>query len=351
MLPGNKAEFANMFERPIINGQCIDSTASDKRLMQFRSHVLHSLVEGFVQRRSHLVLQRALPRKAEWVFLVKMSPIQTLLYKEFIRYIRFQAEMGSSPPNPIKAFAICCKIWNHPDVLYNAVAKKDKLNEQAVLEDLEDLAEEVEFKRKRGGGRKRNSGNTNNSTLDGFNPQDGPQDEDDSFPGGCSSSHSSWTNASTSRAPAGKEKDGESAFNFEWSLNAFKGYVPNVLENGTKFELLFIIIQESLKAGDKLLVFSQSLLTLNLMEIFIGMKLQWSKGKEYFRLDGSTTGLERERLIKEFNKNPDIHVFLVSTRAGSLGINLIGANRVVVFDASWNPCHDCQAVCRIYRYP
>lgn len=118
---GTKTEFSNMFERPIQNGQCIDSTPQDIKLMRYRAHVLHSLLLGFVQRRSHVVLQNSLPQKEEYVLLVRMTPFQRDLYEVFMNeVVRVKAV-----PNPLKAFAVCCKIWNHPDVLYNFLKKRE----------------------------------------------------------------------------------------------------------------------------------------------------------------------------------------------------------------------------------
>jgi len=105
---GTKAEFSNMFERPIMNGQCVDSTREDVKLMRYRAHVLHSLLEGFVQRRGHDVFYGQLTLKQEYIVLLKMSPMQKELYLAFMEAIG--AMSTNEKANPLRSFAICCKV-------------------------------------------------------------------------------------------------------------------------------------------------------------------------------------------------------------------------------------------------
>lgn len=329
---GTRQEFSNMFERPILNGQCVDSTPQDVRLMRYRSHVLHSLLEGFVQRRGHDVLRDQLPSKDEHVILVRLSPIQRALYTEFMTRFREAGNSGWLGLNPLKAFCVCCKIWNHPDVLYEALQKENQANEQDL--DLDDIT----------------SGGNPRCPAPGSGLKAKVAD-------------SSKVNISLPALNASQDRSNQ-VITYEWAKDIMSNYRTGVLENSAKMALLFHFIDESVKRKDKILVFSQSLSTLTVIEDFLskrqiplgttseGQNPNWVRNLNYYRLDGSTSASERERLINQFNdpENVSAWVFLLSTRAGCLGVNLIGANRVVVFDASWNPCHDAQAVCRVYRY-
>ena len=119
----------------------------------------------------------------------------------------------------------------------------------------------------------------------------------------------------------------------------------------------------------QVLVFSQSLLSLDLIEEFLARVNEahesssadnsmseyldsWLPGKDYYRMDGSTAADTRKIWCKYFNKptNYRMRLFLISTKAGGLGINLVAANRVIVFDASWNPSHDIQSIFRVFRF-
>ena len=73
-------------------------------------------------------------------------------------------------------------------------------------------------------------------------------------------------------------------------------------------------------------------------------KMIQTEGHNYCRLDGSTPPALRLGLVNKFNSDKGIFAFLISTRAGGLGLNLTSANKVVVFDPNWNPTHDIQVL-------
>ena len=76
--------------------------------------------------------------------------------------------------------------------------------------------------------------------------------------------------------------------------------------------------------------------------------LIWQK-LSYFRMDGSTMLQDRRFMVEEYQTNPSIFAFILSTRAGGLGINLIAADTVIFYDNDWNPTMDSQATDRAHR--
>ncbi|KAH6978707.1 hypothetical protein EDB82DRAFT_430865 [Fusarium venenatum] len=110
-----------------------------------------------------------------------------------------------------------------------------------------------------------------------------------------------------------------------------------------KTELLTTILDEAGKVNDKVLVFSQSLHTLDYLENMCKMQR-----RTVSRLDGKTQVAARQQQVKDFNQGSK-EVFLISTAAGGVGLNIQGANRVVIFDVRYNPAHEQQAVGRAYR--
>lgn len=100
-----------------------------------------------------------------------------------------------------------------------------------------------------------------------------------------------------------------------------------------KFKILDKLLPKLLDQGCKILIFSQMTKLLDVLDDFLRYK-----GYKYVRVDGKTPSLLREERIEMF-QNPDGEkkIFLLSTRAGGLGIDLHQANVVIVYDSDWNP--------------
>eukprot|EP00177_Eucheuma_denticulatum_P007149 GFKZ01012998.1.p1 GENE.GFKZ01012998.1~~GFKZ01012998.1.p1 ORF type:complete len:1086 (+),score=175.22 GFKZ01012998.1:92-3349(+) len=111
-----------------------------------------------------------------------------------------------------------------------------------------------------------------------------------------------------------------------------------------KMVVLDRILDAWREAGCRVLLFSQTKTMLDILEARVK-----TKGFSYQRMDGDTPVGSRMNLIDNFNRDESVFVFLLTTRVGGLGVNLTGADRVVLFDPDWNPSTDLQARERAWR--
>lgn len=112
-----------------------------------------------------------------------------------------------------------------------------------------------------------------------------------------------------------------------------------------KFELLDRILPKLRATNHKVLLFCQMTSLMTIMEDYFAYR-----GFKYLRLDGTTKAEDRGMLLKTFNEpGSEYFIFLLSTRAGGLGLNLQSADTVIIFDSDWNPHQDLQAQDRAHR--
>ncbi|KAK6633046.1 hypothetical protein RUM43_012789 [Polyplax serrata] len=341
-LLGTRKEFSNRFANPINNGQFEDSTADDVKVMKKRSHVLHTLLSGCVQRCDYSVMMPYLPEKHEYVLSISLTEMQTKLYRHFIDYMSSK-QMGTSKSSGLfNDYQNLHRIWTHPRAML--------LHHQREMEKFNDFINDE-----------------SESSIDSEQGSTTTTSSRDSQDAKTTVPRGNTQRRLRSNTDSMEWNEEESTHVTQWWSEYCKESDYDDLAASNKLKVLFTLLKLCEERGDKVLVFSQSLYTLDIIEHFLnlvdeksgtnapnkeGFNDTWVLGVDYFRLDGCTKSDLRSIWCENFNKdsNQRARLFLISTGAGGLGINLHAANRVVVFDASWNPSNDLQSIFRVYRF-
>lgn len=220
-------------------------------------------------------------------------------------YLAFMESIGAMNPgektNPLRTFAICCKIWNHPDVLHKLHMSKDASSEMDL--DLPEFAPSSSSSSSNSGAKK----SASRSSLASKASSNSQQPSSSSSSSSSSMMMMQMMNGSGGVGGGGyvMEDQGFNPFGNEalrrainnggfdpdWANRIMETYNAGLLANGAKFSVAFELIRHSVLAGDKILLFSQSLLSLNLIEEYLqrmdvpnsttGEK--WQKNKSYYR--------------------------------------------------------------------
>ncbi|RMJ28380.1 SNF2 family helicase ATPase [Aspergillus sp. HF37] len=286
--PGYLGEFVDFkanYEEPIKEGLYADSTPYERRKSLVKLQVLKQILDPKINRAGISALEGDLPPKVEFVITVPLTVFQKKAYDAFVESV-LQGKgdaVNTKLWSWLAILGLCC---NHPTCF------RDKLQSRA-----DDAAKAA--------------------TVHG-----------EAMPG-----DESIDQADLPERVIAKEEE-------------IFATVPdmNALDLSYRAQILDKIVTLSVKAGDKILIFSHSIPTLNYIEHVLQ-----TAGHKYCRLDGQTPMHSRQAATKKFNGGSEHLVYLISTRAGGLGLNIAGANRVVIFDFKFSPMWEEQAVGRAYR--
>ncbi|XP_046869020.1 transcriptional regulator ATRX-like isoform X2 [Drosophila willistoni] len=313
---GTEREFANLYANPIKNGQHKDSGKKDITVMKQRSYVLHKKLSKFVQRKEAELLKTFLPQKFEYVLFIPMTDVQNTLYEYILDAISIRGD--SRGKSLITDYTVLRKIWTHPKVLEDAWKNA---NIQKIKKD----ARKVSC------------------------PHSDDDQPDDIY----------------------DRQTGVISVTNDWWRQYLSKMDLETIMPSNKLRTMFAILRLCEEKGEKCLIFSAFVAVLNVVEYFLkkinesdteilqnihipsnqSITNKWIIGQDYYRLDGKTPKHIRHEMIKRFNNesNRRARVFLISAKAGGQGINLVGANRVIILDTSWNPSNDQQNIFRIFR--
>ena len=322
----NQQEFDNRFAEPITKATEKGASENVQQKARQMLFIFYSKIERLVHRRDHTVLSDDLPPKVETV--VKLVPTQTQrkIYRAAQKQIR-ESKQDDTRKNVsfLEQHSTLSKICCHPVTLMpefrNGNGKRKKKTAPAGDCSSDESASETEAFSK---------------------SEEGEEDADELEMHAPTDSKARWGAFVKRVAPAGLDKPNDPAF----------------VEMSSKLKVALEIIKLAMDAGDKVVLFSHYLSSLDVIEsqlkqktISSKTKSVWAKGRDYERLDGSSSSQTRVDVCRELNRQDSrLKLLVCSTRAVSLGVNMVGANRVILFDLNWNPSHDLQAIFRTYRY-
>ncbi|KAK5742611.1 hypothetical protein LTR17_003142 [Elasticomyces elasticus] len=321
---GDPSWFRANFAEPIKEGTYAESTQGEKRKSLMKLKVLHNDIKPKVDRADITALRGSLKSKTEFVITVPLTKTQTTLYKRCIdALIGGGKNQKASQTRIFSWLGVLMLLTAHP------VAFRRKL-----------LTPVPPKKPKKGTGSR----------------DDTPAESDDGS-NAVSAAASAVASAAMTDVTEAVNDDGqlitkdpedEDLFALGFDQGAVEAIIDSFEDDidpalSAKMPLFLSILNLSFGCRDKVLVFSGSIPTLNYVD-----NLLKDRTIDFGRIDGSTPVPKRMDIIENFH-NDDFDVLLVSTRAGGVGLNIQGANRVIILDFSFNPTWEEQAIGRAYR--